>query len=164
MLSNDSDNSHIGPAVWGTWFPHTLEPFTTDLVGLSAITKNFSSVPNVGAVPDVTNDLLVRETTNGVRHSLPVAEAAPPAVAAPPSADIVVPNNSDDYIDRVGEKDRTTLIETYIKHRIGLNPPYHCAYMKTYQSSCGESFETWDEAFVHVKSHLKNVTKICRLW
>ncbi|KIJ53370.1 hypothetical protein M422DRAFT_242515 [Sphaerobolus stellatus SS14] len=129
--------------------------------------------PDIGSLsgnlpPDVTNDLLVSETTNGVRHSLPVAEAASPAVAAPPSADTVIPNNSDDYIDHIEKKDKTlTLLKTYIKHRTRLNPPskpHHCTYMKTHKSTCGKSFETMDEALVHVESHLKNVTKICRLW
>ncbi|KIJ23553.1 hypothetical protein M422DRAFT_275855 [Sphaerobolus stellatus SS14] len=167
MLSNDSDSSYIDSTVLDAWFWHTSEPLTNDLAGPSAITENFSTVPNVGGIPDVTNDLLVGETTNGIRHSLPVAEAAPPAVAVPPSADTVFPNNSDDYIDHVEKKDKTlTLLKTYIKYRTRLNPPsksHHCAYMKTCKSSSGKSFETMDEALVHVESHLKNVTKICRL-
>ncbi|KIJ53354.1 hypothetical protein M422DRAFT_775920 [Sphaerobolus stellatus SS14] len=163
MLSNDSDNSYIDPAVLDAWFWHTPEPSTTDLVEPSAITENLSTVPNVGAVPDVTNDLLVSETTNRVRHSLPVAEAAHPAVAAPLSTDTVFPRNSDDYIDRVEKKETSTLVKTYIKHRTGQTHPYGCAYMKTYKSECRKPFETMNEAFVHVESHLKNVKKICRL-
>ncbi|KIJ23547.1 hypothetical protein M422DRAFT_275850 [Sphaerobolus stellatus SS14] len=127
------------------------------------ITENFSTVPNAGAVPDVTSDVLVGETTNGVRHFLPVAEAPPPAAATHPPADTVSPHNADNCIDRVEKKDKAELAKTYIKHRPGLNPPYHCAYMKTYKSSCGKSFKTIDEALAHVGSHLKNVIKTCRL-
>ncbi|KIJ53358.1 hypothetical protein M422DRAFT_242502 [Sphaerobolus stellatus SS14] len=167
---NNSPPISLGTFEQGISSVGTINPglLIDDLVGLSASTENFSTVPNVGAVQDVINELNVGDTTNRVRLPLSIVDEAPTTnVAAAPTADTVFPNNSDDYIDHVEKKDKTlTLLKTYIKHRTRLNPPskpYHCAYMKTYKSSCGKSFETMDEALMHVESHLKNVTKICRL-
>ncbi|KIJ25267.1 hypothetical protein M422DRAFT_273769 [Sphaerobolus stellatus SS14] len=134
-------------------------------------TNNRNDVPNVGAIQD-DGTKLVGATMNAVQRPLPLAVAAPPATintAAPfvPTCDLLS-NTLVDYIDRVEKKEKTLAwFQTFVKFRTQLDPPvkpYHCKYWKRYNSPCGMAFETMEEALVHVGSHLKNVTKICRLW